>query len=228
MISLTGALLAVGAVSAGCVSAIVPTCPIVLDGRVPFTATLTTFDTPASPFSVDNVKGNLRWSEILKLPKIEPSRFDLPGGQPVEVVINDKSIFSPGGTPQSGFRRAGLIPTANNGSDASTVGVKTFHWSVRQTGKTLNLTHEYLNVWHERNDYNGNQFNFQIGSLIGRELASKKDDWKISGKDDKIVWSTKMEVEEKQWQNFAITLDYVKKYGFVLLSILDLDGTNQA
>jgi hypothetical protein len=192
------------------VSAINPTCSVVLDGRIPSTATLATFDTPASPFGTDNVKGEkLKFSELLKLPKVPASRFDLPNGQPVEVTINDKSIFKPGGGPaQSSFRRAGLIPASNNGTDASTVGVKTFHWSVRQTAKKLNVSHEYLNVWHERNDYNGNQFNFQIGTLIGRESALKKDDWKINDKNDKIVWSTKA---ESGWQNFAITLDYVKK-----------------
>lgn len=210
MLSLIGAFALVGAASAGQCKAIVPTCPIVLDGRVPSTANLATFDTSASPFSVDNVKGPQKWSEILKLPKVPASRFDLPGGQPVEVVINDKSIFSPGGKPQNGFRRAGLIPAANNGTDASTVGIKTFHWSVRQTAKKLNTSHEYINVWHERADYNGNQFNFETGALIGRETLTKKDDWKVLGKDDKVMW-TGAKVEG-QWENFAITLDYTKKY----------------
>lgn len=225
MISLIGTLALVGVVSAGQCKAVVPTCPIVLDGRVPSTANLATFDTSASPFLTDNVKGPQNWSEILKLPKVPASRFDLTGGQPVEIVINDKSIFSPGGTPQNGFRRAGLIPTANNGTDASTVGVKTFHWSVRQTASKLNFTHEYLNVWHERNDYNGNQFNFEIGSLIGRESATKKNDWKFTGRDDKVIWTG--HAEEGQWQNFAITLDYTKKYVWILSKALRIENTNR-
>ncbi|TID25162.1 glycoside hydrolase family protein [Venturia nashicola] len=208
MISLLGAIALFSAVTAGQCDKPAPTCPIVLDGRVPSTANLATFDTKSSPFSPDNVKGPQKWSEILKLPKVPASRFDLPGGQPVEVVINDKSIFSPGGKPQNGFRRAGLIPAANSGTDPSTVGIKTFHWSVRQSAKKLNTSHEYINVWHERNDYNGNQFNFQTGALIGKETLTKKDDWKVLGKDDKVIWSGGKVSGE--WENFAITLDYTK------------------
>ncbi|QDS75362.1 hypothetical protein FKW77_002307 [Venturia effusa] len=213
MISLFGAFAFVAVVSAGqCASpkaAVAITCPIVLDGRIPSSATLETFDTSASPFTPDNVKGPQKWSEILKLPKVPASKFDLPGGQAVEVVINDKSLFSPGGgKPQMGFRRAGLIPSKNSGKDASTEGVKTFHWSVRTTDKKLNTSHEYINVWHEKNDYNGNQFSFETGALIGRENATKADDWKFLGRDDKVVFTVAKAAGD--WDNFAITLDYTK------------------
>lgn len=70
-------------------------------------------------------------------------------------------------------------------------------------------------MWHERNDYNGNQFNFQIGALIGRESGSEKGDWKINDRGEKIIWSGKAEVGV--WQNFGVGLDYGKKYCVELL-----------
>ena len=54
-------------------------CPIVLDGRVPIndSKTPTFFDTSNALFNPDYVKGNnLTWSQILKFPATEPSRFD--------------------------------------------------------------------------------------------------------------------------------------------------------
>ncbi|CZR58415.1 uncharacterized protein PAC_08307 [Phialocephala subalpina] len=89
---------------------------------------------------------NLSWSEILLLPDVDASRFDFASSKAVELTINDSSIFLPGGgKPQIGFRRAGLV--MGNGSDASNVGVRTFHWSVQQEPqKRMNLTHENNDV----------------------------------------------------------------------------------
>ncbi|TVY27690.1 hypothetical protein LHYA1_G004891 [Lachnellula hyalina] len=90
-------------------SHIATTCPITIDGRVSRNATIQTFDTAASPFNPTYTKGqNLTWSQIIKLPAIRPSKFDLPvHAKALEVTINDSSIFVPGGgSQQVGFRRA--------------------------------------------------------------------------------------------------------------------------
>jgi len=196
----------------------VTSCPITIDGRVPRAATLKTFDTTASPFNPDYTKGqNLSWSQILLLPRVQPSKFDVPAHKPVEVTISDKSIFVAGGNPQLGFRRAGLL--LGNGSDESNVGVKTFHWSVLQDhSRRMNLTHEYMNAWHEANDYASNQFSINIGIMLEQDKPKDTNEtttgldkrlWKFLDRRNNVIWTTRIRWDE--WQNFAITLDYNKK-----------------
>lgn len=125
-------------------------CPIVLDGRVKTSLTPTDFDSySTSPFNPDYVKGNnLKWSDILVFPTdTGASRFDNTSFKPFEVTISDASIFQ----KQQGFRRAGLqIQGDTNTGSPGDSGIKTIHFSVKQDPKRpLNLTHEYLNVWHE-------------------------------------------------------------------------------
>lgn len=193
-------------------------CPVILDGRIPEKMKLHTFNTPASPFNPDYSKGeNLTWSQILQFPKVKPSRFDKPGHKAVEVTIDDRSIFAPGGNRQWGFRRAGLL--MGNGSDASNEGIATFHWSVKQDLKAkMNLTHEYMNVWHEANDYASNQFSFNTGVILPQDLPKEgnvdttkldKRLWKFLDRKNNVIWTTWIKWD--RWQNFAITLDYIKK-----------------
>jgi hypothetical protein len=208
---------ALGSPVARSVSAI--KCPITIDGRVPTNFTLPMFDTTASPFSPQYSKGqNLTWSQIIKLPDVNASKFDIPGDKAIEVTINDQSIFLPGGGKQQlGFRRAGLL--MGNGSDATNVGVKTFHWSVQQdSSMKMNLTHEYMNVWHERNDYNGNQFSFNTGIMLAQDKPTDtnvsttgldKNLWKILNNKNDVIWTTYIVWDN--WQNFAVTVDYVNK-----------------
>lgn len=63
-------------------------------------------------------------------------------------IFSDQSIFAPSATNvQTGFRRAELIPASNNGTDPSTVGVKTLHFSImKDAQRPLNLSHEYQMV----------------------------------------------------------------------------------
>jgi hypothetical protein len=184
-------------------------CPIVLDGRVKTTLAPTDFDSYAtSPFNPDYVKGNnLKWSDILQFPTdVGASRFDNASYKPFEVTISDSSIFQ----SQKGFRRAGLQiqGDTNTGSPAAT-GVRTIHFSVRQDPKrALNLTHEYLNVWHEAADYSANQFNFEAGTILGQE-SLPKNTFKVLNRQNKQIWSTP--IDSTAWQNFAITLDFNKK-----------------
>ncbi|KAF2841175.1 glycoside hydrolase family 131 protein [Patellaria atrata CBS 101060] len=181
-------------------------CPVVLDGRIPVGTAATVLDTNNKYFNPDYVKGNnLKWSDIIKLPSVPQSRFDAAvGAQALEVTISDKSIFM----QQNGFRRAGLQFNGDSSDDASSKGVKTIHFSVRvDATRALNLTHEYLNVWHETADYSANQFNFQTGTIIGKS-SSDRNNWKVLNRNNQLVWSTPMVADT--WQNFAITLDFSK------------------
>ena len=189
-------------------------CPIVIDGRVPTNLSKkpTLFDTSNALFNPDYVKGNnLAWSQILKFPATEASRFDGADFTAVEVTISDASIFQ----KQYGFRRAGLQFASDSSQDSSDEGIKTLHFSVKQDpARPLNLTHEYLNVWHEAADYSNNQIQFQTGTLIDSP-SSKKNNFKILDRAGKQIWE--IPINYKKWQNFAIKLDYTKKY--VVLSI---------
>ncbi|CAA9961567.1 hypothetical protein CFE70_004943 [Pyrenophora teres f. teres 0-1] len=182
-----------------------PKCTIVFDGRIPKNLTPTALDVQSTNtiFNAGFVKGNnLTWSQILQFP-YEASRFDGSNYKAVEVTISDKSIFQ----KQLGFRRAGLqfLKDAPDGEGAK--GVKTLHWSVKQdAAKPLNLTHEYLNVWHEAADYSNNQIQFQTGSLIGKSDADKKS-FKILDRSGNSLWS--VPIDFTQWQNFAAKLDFV-------------------
>ncbi|KAI0854168.1 hypothetical protein F5Y00DRAFT_222447 [Daldinia vernicosa] len=181
-------------------------CPVVLSGFVPADMTPTDFDSYAtSPFNPDYIRGTEKFSQILQFPEVEASRFDNASTRAVEVTINDKSIFQ----TQNGFRRAGLqIQGDTNENSPGTQGVKTLHFSVKQDAeRTLNLTHEYLNVWHESADYSANQFNFQSGTIIGKS-GSDKNSFKVLNRQNTQVWSTP--IDATAWQNFAITLDFVK------------------
>ncbi|RDL33986.1 Uncharacterized protein BP5553_08354 [Venustampulla echinocandica] len=194
-------------------------CPITIDGRIPRNTPLSTFDTAASPFDANYTKGqNLTWSQILKYPDVDPSKFDGSShNKALEVTINDFSIFVSGGTDvQHGFRRAGLL--MGNGSDASNEGVKTFHWSMRQDWHArMNLTHEYMNVWHEANDYASNQFSLNVGIMLEQDkpkdgnvstIGLDKRQWKVLDRRNNVIWTQKIVWDE--WQNFAVTVDYEK------------------
>ncbi|KAI1456605.1 hypothetical protein F4805DRAFT_221406 [Annulohypoxylon moriforme] len=181
-------------------------CPVVLSGFVPVDKTPTDFDSYAtSPFNPDYIRGSEKFSQILLFPDAGSSRFDNASTKSVEVTINDKSIFQ----TQNGFRRAGLqIQGDTNEGGPGTTGVRTLHFSVKQDPeRTLNLTHEYLNVWHEASDYSANQFNFQTGTIIGKS-GGNANTFKVLNRQNTQVWETP--TDPTAWQNFAITLDFVK------------------
>ncbi|TLD05161.1 uncharacterized protein PgNI_09303 [Pyricularia grisea] len=184
-------------------------CPIVFDGRVPTTLVSTDLDDATrSPFNTGYVKGEgLKWSDIIKFPtEVGQPRFENSSShKPITVTLSDRSIFQ----TQRGFRRAGLQfkDDANTGGRGA-VGVRTLHWSVKiDPARGLNLSHEYLNVWHETADYSANQFNFEMGSILGQpDLPS--DTFKILDRRNQQIWSTP--IDETAWNNFAVTIDYDK------------------
>ncbi|KAI3330860.1 hypothetical protein F4824DRAFT_326276 [Ustulina deusta] len=180
-------------------------CPVVLNGLVKSSLTPTDFDSYAtSPFNPDYVRGSEKFSQSLQFPNVTSSRFDNATTKAIEVTINDQSIFQ----TQNGFRRAGLqIQGDTNAGGPGTTGVRTLHFSVKQDPqRKLNLTHEYLNVWHETSDYSANQFNFQAGTLIGK--SGDKNAFKVLNRRNTEVWSTP--IDATAWQNFAIALDFSK------------------
>ncbi|KAF2786828.1 glycoside hydrolase family 131 protein [Melanomma pulvis-pyrius CBS 109.77] len=193
-------------------------CPIVFDGRIPANTAPTFFDTYATNtiFNPDYVKNlTLKWSEILKFPAINGSRFDGADHIPLEVTISDKSIFQ----TQNGFRRAGLQFLKDASDGPGTVGVKTLHWSVKQdAARPLNLTHEYLNVWHEAADYSSNQIQFQAGQIIGKSAADKNN-FKVLDRTGKSLYS--VAIDKTNWQNFAVKLDYNKNQVQIYYSVGD-------
>lgn len=128
-------------------------CPITFDGRIPVGYELTDFDTYATSkiYNPDYVKGNdIKWSQIIKFPEVETSRFDADGFQALEVTLSDQSIFQ----KQNGFRRAGLQFLSDAADGPGNKGIKTLHWSVKQDPqRPLNLTHEYLvRLHYQRRD----------------------------------------------------------------------------
>lgn len=184
-------------------------CPIVFDGRPDSSLEPLDFDDwNTSPFNPDYVKGaGLPWSSILRFPDISPpARFDDPTYQkPFEVTINDSSIFN----NQRGFRRAGLqFQGDTNRESPGSSGIKTIHFSLKwDAQRPLNLSHEYLNVWHETADYSANQFNFQAGAILGQNSLAR-DTWKVLNRQNRQVWSTP--ILRNEWQNFAVSLDFVR------------------
>ncbi|KAK1749319.1 hypothetical protein QBC47DRAFT_152967 [Echria macrotheca] len=182
-------------------------CPVVFDGRIAKTTVATDFDSYAtSKFNAEYVKGKeLKWSDIIKFPDVAATpRFDNASTKPFEVTISDKSIFQ----TQNGFRRAGLQFQGDTNTDSpGSKGVKTLHFSLKwDAQRALNLSHEYLLVWHEAADYSANQFNFEAGTIIGQSLA--KDTYKVLNRKNQQIWSTA--IDKTAWQNFAITLDFNK------------------
>jgi hypothetical protein len=196
-------------------------CPIIFDGRISRNATLTTFDTSTSPYNSQYVKGqNLTWSSIILLPNLTASRFDTPSHKPLEVTISDASLFRTSQGVQLGFRRAGLLLKDDVnavGGDKADEGVVTFHWSVRQDGKRgMNLSHEYMNVWHERADYGENQFTFVGGVVLpvdggtGEDTKVNRETWKVQNAKNEFIFTTSILWDI--WQNFAVRLDYVNRF----------------
>jgi hypothetical protein len=180
-----------------------PNCRILFDGRIPTFAQTADFDTSSTPFRSGVKPSNTPWSAILSFAQVPPSLFDRDNSSKgLEIHLTDKSIASRLGQSQTTYRRTDLIL-----DDASQAKVKTYHWSVGQ-GSPLNLTHFYANVFVDRQETVGESFIVGLGKLDG----TTTNNWKIAGRDRAVKWQTP--VLEGQWQNFAVTLDYDKKYVF--------------
>ncbi|KAK8042934.1 hypothetical protein PG994_013417 [Apiospora phragmitis] len=186
-------------------------CKLQFDGRVPTGFAAAEFDADNGIFNPSNVVGKgLKLSEVIKMGVVNGSLFDTKT-QPVEVTINDQSIFAPSATNvQTGFRRAELLIASNNGTDASTQGVKTLHFSLmKDAARPLNLTHEY----QLDNSFSTNQFVLKTGTILGGDAAADPDTLQLFGnvnsKPLQTLFSTKF--TEGVFHNFAVTNDFNKK-----------------
>jgi hypothetical protein len=82
--------------------------------------------------------------------------------------------------------------------------------------RKMNLSHEYMNVWHEKADYSGNQFTFVGGVVLpvdgGKD--TRGDVWRVQNWRNEFVFETPIEFGDgrgkgkKVWQNFGVGLDY--------------------
>ncbi|OLN97937.1 hypothetical protein CCHL11_02648 [Colletotrichum chlorophyti] len=188
-------------------------CALQFDGRIPKAFTAADFDGKSSPFNTANVFGKgLKFSDLIKLPGGQ-SLFDVNSTQPLEVTINDKSIFAPSETNvQVGFRRAELLPLSNDGQDASTDGIKTLHFSLKKDPqRPLNLSHEYQLVFLESADFSTNQVVLKTGTILGQNTADP-DTLQLFGNvnSSPVPELFKTKFTEGVFHNFAIKLDFTK------------------
>ncbi|KAI1856852.1 hypothetical protein JX265_011177 [Neoarthrinium moseri] len=186
-------------------------CDLQFDGRVPSNFVAATFDKANNVFNPDNVFGqNLTLSQVVQLQSNLSSLFD-DRTVPVEVTINDESIFAPSATNiQNGFRRAELLIASNNGTDASTTGVKTLHFSLKKdSNRPLNLTHEYQLVFLESSDFSTNQVVLKTGTILGQNTPDP-DTLQLFGNVNsnpvQTLFSTPFTAGV--FHNFAVTLDF--------------------
>ncbi|GJC81561.1 hypothetical protein ColLi_04399 [Colletotrichum liriopes] len=193
------------------------TCPIQFDGKIPSDFTSGDFDTSASPFNNAFVFGKtLKASDVVTIPAglSSLSQLDGPLNKPFQVNIDDRSIFAPTETNiQTGFRRAEMLPVSNNGTDPSTSGIKTVHWSMmKDPQRPLNLTHEYQMVFLESSLFSSNQFALKYGDLIGIH-PEDPDVLHLFGNSNTNpspeLFKTKF--TEGVFHNFALTLDFTKR-----------------
>ncbi|KAI0522168.1 glycoside hydrolase family 131 protein [Xylaria bambusicola] len=186
-------------------------CDLQFDGRVPSDFSAATLNTDNGVFDPNNVFGQgLDLGSVVQIQDSLSSLFDV-GTIPIEVTISDDSIFAPSAdNVQTGFRRAELLIASNDGTDASTTGVKTLHFSVmKDANRPLNLTHEYQLVFLESNDFSTNQFVLKTGTILGTDTADP-DTLQLFGNVNanpaQILFSTPF--TEDVFHNFAVTLDF--------------------
>ncbi|ORY70519.1 uncharacterized protein BCR38DRAFT_334322 [Pseudomassariella vexata] len=191
-------------------------CTLQFDGRVPSDFVAATFDTAANTmFNPDFTFGaNLSISDVVEVPCVTSSLFDAKNAtKAVEVTIDDKSIFTPSAdNVQLGFRRAELMITSNDGTDDSTLGVKTTHFSImKDAARPLNMSHEYQLFFLESADFSTNQVVLKTGSIIGADTPNP-DTLQLFGNVNSSPLQTLFSTNftEGVFHNFAVTLDFDK------------------
>ncbi|KAM3067264.1 hypothetical protein ACMFMG_005368 [Clarireedia jacksonii] len=205
-------------------AALAQNCPIQFDGRMPAGTTPASFDSKnTSLFDPGFVFGqNLTWSEIIKLPtNLTSSLFSGCDQPPIEITLSDASIFAPSATNvQLGFRRAELLPSSNNGSDPSTTGIKTLHFSLQKDlSRPLNFSHEYQLVFLESADFSTNQFVLKTGTILGSNgTAATGDRLLVVGNVNEGATELFSTEWTEEWHNFGIVLDFDKNTTQILHS----------
>jgi len=187
-------------------------CTLQFDGRIPLDFAVDDFDAANDFFASDNVLGQgLAFSGLVQLPG-GASLFDA-ASAPLTITISDDSIFAPSAdNVQTGFRRAELLPASNDGSDDSTLGVKTLHFSLmKDDARALNLSHEYQLVFLEDAAFSTNQFVLKTGTILGVDTPDP-DLLQLFGNvnDGELLFSTPFTAGV--FHNFALTLDFDALY----------------
>ncbi len=130
------------------------------------------------------------------------------------MTINDKSIFN----GQTGFRRTELLPASNSGTDPSTQGVKTLHFSVQADAqRPLNVSHEYQLAFLESKDFSTNQIVLKTGTVLGQATANPnllQLVGNVNANPPQVLFSTPF--TPGVFNNFAVTLDFTQKYVILL------------
>ncbi|KAG5927498.1 hypothetical protein E4U42_002175 [Claviceps africana] len=202
----------------------VPTCPLIFDGRVPANFTLKQFDAENNLFNPSFVLGaGQTFSSVLTFPKKRALKSLFHGAgrtKPVEVTINDRSIFTPSAdNAQVGFRRTELMIASNSGRDNSTIGVRTLHFSIaKDPRRPLNLSHEYQLVFLEDESYSTNQFVLKTGTIIGLHNITA-DSLTLFGNTKNfgdVLFTTRF--TPGKLHNFALKLDFTRNTTEVLHS----------
>jgi len=187
-------------------------CDLQFDGRVPSDFVAVDFDQDNGIYNPDNVFGqNLTLSQVVDIDSgVGGALFDV-DTQPVGVTINDESIFVPNAnTVQNGFRRAELLIASNSGTDNSTVGVKTLHFSLmKDAARPLNLSHEYQLCFLESADFSTNQIVLKTGTIIGSD-GGDPDTLQLFGNVNEatpgLIFSQPF--DGGVFHNFALKLDF--------------------
>ncbi|GKT51964.1 uncharacterized protein ColSpa_12145 [Colletotrichum spaethianum] len=206
-------------------------CILQFDSRVPVGTEVEAFDATNNLFNPKNVVGaGLSFSQVLQLPNENSSPFDGNDNVALAVTISDQSIFN----NQTSFRRAELIPISNSGTDASTAGVKTLHFSVQKdVQRPLNLSHEYQLAFLESNDFSTNQVVLKTGTILGGAPDADPDTLTLFGNVNTkpappVLLSTPF--TENTIHNFAVTLDFTANTARVFYSTdnNDLEAQGEA
>ncbi|KAG5915375.1 hypothetical protein E4U61_004685 [Claviceps capensis] len=191
-------------------------CPLVFDGRVPANFTLEQFDVKNSVFNPSSVVGaNQTFSSVLRFVNhgTSHSLFDRVGvTKPVEVTINDRSIFVPSvSNVQVGFRRTELMIASNSGKDISTTGIRTLHFSIaKDPARPLKLDHEYQLSFLEDSSFSTNQFVLKTGNITGVNTLDP-DSLTLFGNTNRfgdVLFTTPFTAGT--FHNFALRLDFTR------------------
>lgn len=84
--------------------------------------------------------------------------------------------------------------------------------------RKMNLSHEYMNVWHERNDYTANQWSLNAGVMLEQDkpldsnvstTGLERRLWKVLDKENDVVWTTG--IKYGVWENWGLRMDVDEK-----------------
>jgi hypothetical protein len=104
------------------------------------------------------------------------------------------------------------MPLSNDGTDASTLGVKTLHFSLmKDSARPLNTSHEYQIVFLESADFSTNQIVVKHGTISGAAAGADPNLLVVQSnvKDATDLFSVVF--KDDVWQNFGLVLDFDQK-----------------